>query len=174
MARRCASCGFAVCALSQRPKPGYKCASLAFLACFSLQICPVPSARRRQPDLSTRHCQSCEPDRSIEAARVTRSALSHRLRDIERRIGSLLFHRTTRRLVLSQGRRSPARSCGAYSGPGPGSERSAAGIPRLDIRSSTDHRSASAGAGMARPAGRPLPGKVSRNHDRGSAYRPAG
>jgi len=33
---------------------------------------------------------------------VTRSALSHRLRDIERRIGASLFHRTTRRLVLSQ------------------------------------------------------------------------
>jgi DNA-binding transcriptional LysR family regulator len=33
---------------------------------------------------------------------VTRSALSHRLRDIEKRIGASLFHRTTRRLVLSQ------------------------------------------------------------------------
>jgi DNA-binding transcriptional LysR family regulator len=33
---------------------------------------------------------------------VTRSALSHRLRDIERRIGVSLFHRTTRRLVLTQ------------------------------------------------------------------------
>ena len=34
---------------------------------------------------------------------VTRSALSHRLREIEKRIGASLFHRTTRRLVLTKG-----------------------------------------------------------------------
>jgi DNA-binding transcriptional LysR family regulator len=33
---------------------------------------------------------------------VTRSALSHRLREIEKRIGASLFHRTTRRLVLTK------------------------------------------------------------------------
>ncbi len=33
---------------------------------------------------------------------VTRSALSHRLRDVERRIGASLFHRTTRRLILTE------------------------------------------------------------------------
>ena len=33
---------------------------------------------------------------------VTRSALSHRLHEIEKRIGASLFHRTTRRLVLTK------------------------------------------------------------------------
>ncbi|HZM47580.1 MAG TPA: LysR substrate-binding domain-containing protein [Burkholderiales bacterium] len=50
------------------------------------------------------HAIACEASLSAASKRlgVTRSALSHRLRDIERKIGASLFHRTTRRLLLTE------------------------------------------------------------------------
>jgi DNA-binding transcriptional LysR family regulator len=54
--------------------------------------------------LALLHAIASESSLSAASKRlgVTRSALSHRLREIERRIGASLFHRTTRRLVLTK------------------------------------------------------------------------
>jgi DNA-binding transcriptional LysR family regulator len=54
--------------------------------------------------LACLHAIASESSLSAASKRlgVTRSALSHRLREIEKRIGASLFHRTTRRLVLTK------------------------------------------------------------------------
>lgn len=54
--------------------------------------------------LTLLHAIACESSLSAASRRlgVTRSALSHRLRDVEKGIGASLFHRNTRRLVLTK------------------------------------------------------------------------